>query len=129
MAYDTSRSLVLFNDAHVANRFVYCAPVIGTSCPGLKNLAVSEICHFVQADGVSPGMFARLHAVELWALPGVHMPASVIRQLTCNCVGVRNLLFRNCPCLDDRLLTETWSVSVYFAGALVATALMIANSR
>ena len=97
----------------MTNRFVYFTPVIGTSCPNLKNLAVSEICHFVEPDGVSHGAYGQLHAVELWALPGVQMPASVIRQLTFNCADVRNLLFRNCPNLDDTLFTEMRSVSVF----------------
>ena len=80
----------------------------------LKNLALSEICHFVPATdgGVSHALFGQLHAVELWALPGVQTPPSVVKQLTCNCADVRNLLFRNCDCVDDALLTEMWTVSI-----------------
>lgn len=88
--------------------------VIGTSCLGLKNLAMSEICHFVPVDSIEPELYTQLEALELWALNGVQLPALVIKQLTTPCQLVQNLLFRNCDAVTDQLLNELWAVRWFF---------------
>lgn len=87
---------------------------MGLNCLGLKNLAMSEICHFVPVDSVQPELFTRLEALELWALTGVQLPALVVKQLTTPCQLIQNLLFRNCDVLTDQLLIQLWAVSRAF---------------
>ena len=83
---------------------------IGTTCLKLKNLALSEIIHFVPVDSVDTELYNRLEALELWAPVGVQPPALVIKQLTTPCPLIQNLLFRNCDALTDQLLAEVWAV-------------------
>ena len=84
--------------------------VIGKCCPALKNLALSEICHFAPVDSIQSELYTQLEALELWSLIGVQLPSIVIKQLTTPCRLVQNLLFRNCDALTDQLLSELWMV-------------------
>ncbi|XP_057376371.1 uncharacterized protein LOC130697487 [Daphnia carinata] len=85
--------------------------VIGMACLELKNLALSEICHFAPVDSIQPELYTQLEALELWALAGAQLPALVIKQLTTPCQRVQNLLFRNCHVLTDQLFNELWTVN------------------
>ena len=83
---------------------------IGTSCLGLKNLALSEICYFAPVESLDSSLFNRLEALELWSVVGVALPTLLIKQLLNGCQNIRNLLFRYCESVTDSLLTELWTV-------------------
>lgn len=96
---------------------VFIVLVIGKCCPRLKNLALSEICHFAPVDSIQPELYTQLEALELWSLVGVQLPSLVIKQLTTPCRLVQNLLFRNCDALTDQLLNELWLVRPGFSSS------------
>lgn len=87
--------------------------VVGVHCRGLKNFAMSEVCHFVPVETLTMDaeLFTQLNALELWSLKTVQPAVSVVKQLVSPCRSVQNLLFRNCDAMSDQLLNELWTVS------------------
>ena len=85
---------------------------IGRNCSLLKNLALSDILHFMPLEhGPEPTLFFRLEVLELCALDGVQLSADVVKQLLGPCQHIRNVLLRGCDAVTDTFLAQVWQVS------------------
>ncbi|XP_046984838.1 EIN3-binding F-box protein 1-like isoform X1 [Schistocerca americana] len=84
---------------------------IGRACPQLLNLALSNVAEYEDIGTPSPECFNQLQALELWSDPQADLGPNLFRQLLLFSPSLRNILFKGCENLTDKLLNEILQIN------------------
>lgn len=85
---------------------------IGRACPLLRNLALSNVAEYASIFSPSSECFNNLQALELWSDPQASLEDHLFNQLLKFSPELRNLLFKGCNALTDKLLSSIWQVII-----------------